>query len=814
MGSFRQDLRWALLSMRRNPGLTVIVILSLALAIGVNTAVFSVVDSFLLRPLAIRDLDRMVRVREVFGKPGGESDVRSMSIDTYLQWQDSNRVFSGIGAGLDINMTLTGGDRPPERLTAIQMTQNLFPVLGVRPILGRNLLAEEDRPGGPRVVLVSHRLWTSHYGADPRILGRTLLLDGLPYTVVGVMARGFRHPYDADVWVPARFVRNSPSLWNLYTPARLKPGVTLEQAQSEMVTLVRTLARERPLPDAPSSVQLRSLRGDLVQGLDKKLLLLSIAAGFVLLIACANVTNLLLAKSLGQETEVAVRVALGATRRRLVRQFLTYSILLALLGGALGLLLSFSAIRPLVALSPAVESLAEFDTEPRLDLSTLGFTFLISALVGAAFGLAPALRVSRSNLNSSLKEGGRSRTMGSAGLKLLNSFVVSEVALAVILLVGAGLMLQSFQKIRHKDRGFAPANLLTFEVAFPSSRYPEERQKVRFIREAVLRMRHLPGVTAAGATTTQPMFQGQNYISFNAEGHPADPARGFNLAHYRTVTPAYLAALKVPVLSGRGLTDRDNETAPGVVLVSRSLAQQYWPGQSPLGKRLKRGRYDSTRPWLTVVGVVGNLSETANPDNPGVTTETMYLPYPQTNLPDIDSIIFVLRSGSDPNLLISPAREVIDSLDRSQPIYDVATMDQRIAERTKQDRLTALLYGIFGVMGLVLSVVGLYGVLSFAVSQRLREMGIRSAMGAQPQQLKLLIFRRALILTALGLALGTLGALFLSRYLETQLNDTNPGDPLAFLGALAVLAVITLVSSSIPANRAAKVDPVRALRYE
>ncbi len=814
MGTISRDLRWAFHNMRRSPGITFVVVLSLALAIGVNTAVFSVVNSFLLRPLPIQALDRMVRVREVFGKPGEEPDIRSMSIDTYLQWQRSNRVFTGIGAGLDVDMTLTEPDRPPERLTAIQMTQNFFPVLGVRPMLGRNLLPEEDRPGGPRVALISHRLWASHYAADPHALGRTVNLDGVPSTIIGVMPRGFRHPYDADVWVPAAFVPNSPALSNLYTPARLKPGVTLEQAQADMEDLVRTLAREHPLPGAPASVQLRSLRGDLVQGLDKKLLLLTIAAGFVLLIACANVSNLLLAKSLTQETEVAVRVAMGATRQRLVRQFLTYSILLAFLGGAAGLLLSYWGVKPLVALSPAVESLAEFDTEPRLDLPTLAFTLLVATLVGAAFGLAPALRVSRSNLNSSLKEGGRSRTMGSTGLRLLNGFVVSEVALAVVLLVGAGLMLQSYEKVRHKTRGFDPRNLFSFQVSFPGSHYPEERQKASFVRQAVERLRHLPGVSVAGATTTQPMFQGQNYISWNVEGHPADPARGFYIAHYRMITPSYLQAIRIPLLEGRGFTEHDDEKAPGVVLVSQSLARRYWPGESPLGKRLKRGRYDSTRPWLTVVGTVGDVVETANPDNPSVTSEALYLPYAQANLPAIDSITFVLKSGSDPNALLSPARQTIAALDPNEPVYDAATLDERILERTKQDRLSALLYCIFGVMGLVLSVVGLYGVLSFAVSQRRREIGIRSAMGARPRDLRRLIFGRALSLTLVGLAVGAAGAWLLARSLATQLNDVDPGDPLTFSGALVVLAVITLASGYIPASRAAKMDPVRALRYE
>ncbi len=813
MGTFRQDLRWALRSLRRSPGITLIVVVSLALAIGVNTAIFSVVDSFLLRPLPIRDLDRLVRVREVFGKPGETPDERSMSVPTYLLWNEAG-IFDGIGAAVDVNMTLTGGGAPPERLTVIQMTQNLFPVLGVQPLIGRNLLPEEDRPGGPRVALISHRLWTSHFAADPRILGRSLVLDQLPHTIVGVMPRGFRHPYDADAWVPAGFTADAAYSANLYTPARLRPGVSLALAQAQLDQLVKRLAREHPQPNAPARSSLRPLRGDLVQGLDRKLLLLAIAAGFVLLIACANVSNLLLARSLRQETEVAVRVAMGATRRRLVRQFLAYSVLLGLLGGALGTVLAALAVRPLVSLSPAVESLAEFDTEPRLDAATLGFTFLVAAAVGVAFGLAPALRVSRGNLGAALKEGGRSRTMSGAGMRLLNSFVVSEVALAVVLLVGAGLMLGSYQKLRRQDRGFEPRNLLTFEVGFPSSRYPREAMKARFIREAVNRLRALPGVTQVGATTTQPMFPGQNYLSWNPEGRPADPARGFYMAHYRTITPDYLATLHVPLVAGRGLTEHDDAAAPGVALVSRSLATRYWPGESPLGKRIKRGRYDSTRPWLTVVGEVGDIAETPNPDNPSVTTEAIYFPYQQTNLPDIDSIIFVLKSAADPAALTAGARQIMGALDPGQPVYDVATMSERIAERTKQDRLSALLYGIFGVMGLVLSVVGLYGVLSFAVNQRLREIGIRAAMGASPGDLRRLILRRALGLTAAGLLIGAAFAVWLARSLAAQLHDTDPGDPKTLLAALLGLAIVTLLASYIPAHRAARVDPVRALREQ
>ena len=809
-----QDIRWALHVMRRNLGVTIAVVLSLGLAIGANTAVFSVVNAFLFRSLAIDDIDRMVRVREDFAAPGGDPDTRSVTAANYFAWKQNNRVFAGMAAGTGVTLNMTGtGD--PELISGAAVTADFFPLLGIRPFLGRTFLPEEDRPGQGHVVLMGYGLWRQRFGGDRGILGRTLTLNGQPHTVIGVMPRGLRHPYESDMWVPLALVNNPADTNDYYVPARLKPGITLERARSEMTSLVRHLAEQNPAPNGPTSANLSPLRKEFVHDLDKTLFLLTAAAGFVLLIACANVSNLLLAQSLGQATEVAVRVALGASRRRLVRQFLTYSIILALFGGLLGVLLTFWSVKPLVALGP-VEALGEFDIEPRMDLPTLGFTLGSTLLVGVIFGVLPALRVSRVDPNEYLKEGGsRSRTMGAGGRRLLGAFVISEVALSVVLLVGSGLVLQSFLRRQHEPRGFDMNNVLSFSVAFPAAQYHDLGQKAAFLNRALDRLRAIPGQTGVAATSTQPLSPGQIYALFNVEGQPANNARGAHLAHHRAVSPGYFETMKIPLISGRTFTRQDIEEPHNVLIVSKSFADRYWPGQSPLGKRIKRGTYASDNPWMTVVGVVGTLKETQDTSAlETATSDAWYMPYSQNTQRFLDSMDFVIRSDRDPRSLIPAVRQALREVDPNQPIYDIAALPERLDRLTGQERLNAMIYSVLGAFGLVLAALGIHGVLAFSVNQRLREMGIRSAMGAQPGQLRGLVMRSALGMIAIGLALGLVGSFVLTRFLSAKLYEIDAHDPATLVGAMAILGVIALVSSFFPANRAAKVDPIRALRYE
>lgn len=810
MKNFWSDLRWSSRVARRYPKLTLIIVLSLGLAMGVNTAVFSVVNAFLLRPLAIEDIDRVVRVRESYVETGEEADLRSPVAVTFLQWKEHQTVFEDMAGGVNIDLALTGVETP-EYVAAAAVTGNFFSVLGIEPHLGRDFLPEEDRPGSNQVVLLGYGVWQRLFAGDDDVLGRSLMLNGEPHTVVGVMPRGLRHPYEAEMWVPIALQNDPSDQHNLYIPARLREGISLERAEATLSDLVGRLHSSSALEHPPLSANLRPLRDELVEDLDEMLLVLFVAAGLVLLIAVANVSNLILAQSFRQTRNMAIRVAVGASRGRLVRQYLTYGVLLSLVGGALGVLLTFWSIRPLVALSP-VYGLGQFDIEPRMDLTTLGFTFGVALAVGVVFGLVSGLRMARSDLQTPLKEGGPQQSGSLGSHRLVQGLVVFEVALALVLLTGALLMTRSLYLAQTEDRGFDMENVLTAEVNFPELRYPGPEERARFIDRALERLRSLPGVRTVGATTTHPFFTGTMAAAFNVEGQPPTGPPGYLLTHHRTITPGYMRAMGIPLIEGRLFDERDADSEEPMVVVSESLAERYWPGESAVGQRLKRGLYDSDYPWLRIIGVVGTLKE--NKDELIDIDDAWYLNYRQPAIPEQQAIIFALETEVPPRTLVPSIRAAIQEVDEDLPVYDVATLQERLSEETGPTRLKAILYGILSLLGLLLAGIGIFGVISFSVSQRIQEIGVRSALGASPRDIRRWVFRKALVLGGTGLVLGILFTQGLIQLFSSQVYGVNPRDPVIFGVAVLTAAAIVWASSYLPARRAARIDPVSALRYE
>jgi putative ABC transport system permease protein len=815
MDQLRTDLRWAWRTLRRNPGPSTVVVLSLALAIGGVTAVFSFVDGVLLRPLAVADLDRVVRVRENLADPGREPVLRGVDLVTFQHWRRENHVFTGLAAAHFLTQSLTGeGDA--EEIHGAEVSANLFRVLGVRPLAGRDFLPEEEAPGHNPTVIMGEDLWRRRFGADPQILGKALRLNGVRRTVVGLMPHGLRHPYLAEVWVPLVLDEAARQRIGsgLYVPARLAPGMTLARAEREMTELTAQLQRERQLPLGPRGARLVPLRTELLRGLDSLLLSLLAGALFVLLIACANVANLLLAQGHRQSAEAAVRVALGAGGRRLLVPFLAQSLLLALLGGALGVLLAAVGIAPISALSPiSTVSISELGTEVRIDLPTLGFCLAITTLVGLGLGLVPALRAYRMSPQEALRGAGRTVGLGRRGRHFTGALVVGEVAIAAVLLVCAHLVAGSFARLRDTPWGLEPRGLLALDLGLERARFPDHASRVRFLEEAVARVQALPGVADAGATSAQPFSDSVDTFTFDVPGQPAPDPPGYYSTFHRVVTPRYLQTMRIRLLEGRGFTAQDDPRrgGGGVVVISKSFAERFWPGRSPLGKRLRADRLAPAAPWLTVVGVVADLPvETADPYlNMNNVKTTWYLPY---TLADFDAFTLVVRTHGQPEALAPEVRGVLRDLDRDQPVARVATMEERIGDYLSRERFSALLYGSFGVLGLILAIVGIYGVMSFFVSQQSREIGIRMAMGARPVEIRNMVLRQAFQLAGLGLVLGIAAALALRRFIASLLVGIGPTDPAVIGSVMLMVVAAALLAGYVPARRAARLDPMWVIR--
>src|SRR5262245_47439932 len=802
-----QDLRFGARMLLKKPGFTLIAVLTLSLGIGANTAIFSVVNAVLLSPLPYRAPDRLAQVWEhnrPKNKPHG-----SVAPANFLDWKEQNRSFEGMAA-YDIfpSFNLTGAGEP-ERVQAARVSAGLFPLLGVGAVVGRTFIDEEERRGRHQVALVSNGLWQRRFGSDPGLVGRTLSLNDRSFTVVGILPPDFRFlPEEYEIFIPLvldGWEATARGTHPLRVVSRLKEGVTLAQAQAEMDQIARRLEQEYPNSNTGVGVALVPLQEQLVGESRRALLILLGAVAFVLLIACANVANLLLTRAVTRRKEMAVRMALGAGRARLIRQLLTESALLAGAGAVGGLLLSLWGVQVLKtflaqnALLPRGEAVG-------LDGRVLAFTLGISLVTGLVFGLAPGLAASKTDLNDALKESGRRAGVGRRDRRFRHALVVGEVALALILLVGAGLMIQSFLRLRRVDPGFRPENVLAADISLPNSRYQNGRQILNFQRQLLERVAALPGVRSVSATAYLPFSGTNNSWTIEIERRPPLPAVEWLEAGWRPVTANYFRTMGIPLVKGRDFAaSDDDETAPGVAIINEAAARACWPGEELLGSRFKlEGR------TYAVVGVVKDVRH-ARLD--GKTEPEVYFPYSQLPI-SWRGMTVVARTEAAPEQLAAALRSAVQELDKDQPIHNVRTLEGLIAKSVSRPQFHLLLLGSFAALALVMASLGLYGVMSYAVSQRTHEIGIRMAFGAQPRDALKLVVGAGLRLTLIGIAIGLLAAFALTRVMESLLFGVSATDPLTFAGVALLLTLTALLACYVPARRATKVDPLIALRCE
>ncbi len=805
-GDIWQDLRFGVRMLVKNPGFTVVAVIALALGIGANSAIFSVVNTILLRPLPYKDPDGLVMVWEDDTKHGYPRDTPAAA--NYIDWRNQNQVFEGMAAIADMSFNLTGVGEP-ERVDGVRASANLFPLLGVEPQLGRTFSTEEDQPGGPHVVVMSHGLWQRRFGADVKIIGQPISLNGESFTVVGVMPPQFKFPRnEVELWVPIAFTSEEAASRRrhyLQVIARMKPGITLQQAQAEMKAIAARLQQQYP-DNADLGAAVTSLHEHVAGDIKPALLVLLGAVGFVLLVACANVANLLLARAAGRQKEISIRVALGASRLRLIRQFLTESILLAVLGGGVGLLLSVWGVNMLKAFIPESISQARAIT---IDAKVLLFTLLVSLLTGLIFGLAPTTQASKFNLNETLKEGGRDSAAGSRGNRIRGLLVITEVAVSLILLIGAGLLINSFMRLRNVDPGFRADNLLTMQVVLPEPKYSEPARRSAFYTELLGRLESLPGVKSAAVTTNLPLYRQGNSIGITIEGRPAPPPSQVPIVVTRVISPHYFRTMGIQLVQGREFNEHDRAGSGEVVVISETMARRFWPGEDPLGKRLAAGRPESPDDWITVVGVVKDVRQF---ELDAVPKPQMYLTYEQADF--FEPRDLVVSTNVDPLSLAGTVRQTVWEIDRDQPVSNIRTMEAILAESVARQRFSMLLLGIFAALALILAAVGIYGVMSYSVAQRTREFGIRMALGAQKSDVLKLAVGGGLKLVLIGVAIGLVAAFILTRVMSSLLFGVSATDPTTFITISLVLISVALLASYIPARRATEVDPMIALRYE
>jgi predicted permease len=824
MASFLQDVRYACRMLLKTPGFTLVAILTLALGIGANIAAFSIVDGVLLRPLPFTHSEQLVRVFDDL-RSSNTKDV-GMSVPQYWDYRDRAGIFQEIAVIWPIPANLTDVERP-ERIEVLATSANYFTMLGVQPELGRVFTMKDDVPGFVNAVVLSDGFWHRAYGGDPKAIGKSLRLDGDLYEIIGVMPPGFHHPgktleTEEDAYIaagynalpfpapPLRSIRMLPG-----AIGRLKPGLSIAQAQARLETfdvgLARAYATDYP-PAAGWGPRLVSVQQDLTANVRSELFVLFAAVGFVLLIACVNLANLLLARASGRHREIAIRLALGAGRSRLIAQMLTESVLLAFVSGCVALVTVVVLKNALLNFAPAdIPRLNEVTISP----GVLFFALLISVLTGVVFGVTPALQAASRNQISNLREGSRGSGSSKRQMRVSGVLVASEIALSLILLIGAGLFLRSFWQLLQVRPGFNPHQVVTAQIwlAYPNdpnqNRYFTTPKRAAFMREVLRRVSALPGVeeAAIGGGGSLPLVRARNQVPFTIEGRPADSERT-PVAEFASVSPSHFHALEIPLLSGRNFTDSDDDKGQQVVIVDEVFAQQYWPGDTPIGKRIKPGPVQSTQPWLNIIGVVGNVKSDS--------LESQVVPHIYLSTfqaPSYSSVIYA-RTARDTGTIGDAIRREVQAVDPDVPVYAVRTMEEVVARSMAERRFALEILGVFAVIALLLASIGIYGVMAYTFSQRIHEIGIRIALGAQRSHILRMALGEGMILVALGLAAGLFGALLLTQFLRSMLYAVKPTDPMTFIAIAALLTAVALLACFIPAQRATRVDPLVALRDE
>jgi putative ABC transport system permease protein len=804
-----QDLRYGLRILVKNPGFSAVAVLTLAIGIGANTAIFSVVDAVLLRPLPFQDPAALCLVTERMPT----IPVVGPSYLNFLDLRAQSHSFEDVAAARSTTFTLSGSGQP-ERVPGQMASASLFPLLGVSAIRGHTFRPDEDRAGGPPVALISYGFWRTHLGGAMDAVGKILTLDNQPYTIVGILPPKFQLIQPADVVLPfdpwAKTLPDDRS-WHpgIIAVGRLRHGVSIAKARVEMDTIAKRLEHSYPINNTGVGVNVNRLQDQLVENVRPALLVLLGAVALVLLIACANIASLLLARGTSRRREIAIRIALGAGRARILGQLLTESILLAGAGGLAGVALAWAGIAPLVQL--AENSLPNVGPIG-LDYRVLLFVCLSVVLAGILFGLGPALATSKLDLRPALNEASRGSTAGARQKRLRSALVVAEIALAIVLLVGAGLLLRSFDRLQSVAPGFQASHLLVADIPLSPQAYKASPARMGFFDRLRERSRVLPGVTAAGAASFLPVSGGGSRLYFNIEGRPPATPRDYLIIGYRPVSPGYLETLGVPLMRGRFLQDADTEHAPFVAVVNQTMARQYFQNESPLGRRIQIGALpDAETPWMRIVGVVGDVKQNLATD----AGAEVYLPYRQadTVLP-VFALSLVLRTAQDPRTEVAALRSVVHELDPDQPVVRIRSMEENIATSVSQPRFRTTLLVIFAACALLLAVVGLYGLMTYSVTQRVPEIGIRMTLGAGQIQILGTVVGQGLRLALVGIAIGTGGAFALSRVLERFLYGVAATDPMTYISVTALLLAVALLASYIPARRATRVDPMSALRCE